>query len=73
MLDGVNGNHSLGLSLEGPKFVATVGSDKKLGEIFTATLTLDEKRNCKFKIDGVEHECWRFRQKLLEDLFFNIV
>lgn len=44
-----------------------------LQEELRATLTLNEERKCRLKINGVEHDFWRVRQLLLEDLFFNIV
>jgi hypothetical protein len=72
LLDGVAGNHSVALSLSG-KFIIATSSNGNLREIFKATLTLDENQECKLKINGTEHNFWRVRQMLLEDLFFNIV
>jgi hypothetical protein len=36
-----------------------------------ATLTLTDEGECKIKVDDKELECWQFRRKVLEDLFFN--
>src|SRR6476646_12183282 len=55
------------LRVDGNEIVGTT----RLGE-FRATLTLNEEQKCRLKVDGIEHEFWRVRQKLLEDLFFNI-
>jgi hypothetical protein len=64
-----NKNDCVSLRLVGESIVAR----KNLDDMFTATLTLSEKGECRLKINGAEHECWRVRQMLLEDLFFNIV
>jgi hypothetical protein len=37
---------------------------------FKATPTLNEKGECRLKVDGKEIELWHFRKLALEDLFF---
>jgi hypothetical protein len=38
-----------------------------------ATLTLTNEAECKLRLnDGQELDCWQFRKRFLEDLFFNI-
>jgi hypothetical protein len=45
-------------------------SDKVIQE---ATLTLTDNGKCKLKLqNGEELECWQFRKRVLEDLFFNL-
>jgi hypothetical protein len=37
---------------------------------FQATLTLNNERNCRFRIKGQEYESWQLRRMALEELFF---
>lgn len=53
------------------KVIACCGRDLK--EKFRATLTLNEEGKCRLNINGGECETWRFRQKVLEELFFDFI
>ncbi|MBZ5489841.1 MAG: hypothetical protein LAO76_02795 [Acidobacteriia bacterium] len=61
-------NESVWIELSGKVIIV-----RNLEEELKATLTLNEEGKCRLKIKGIEHDFWRVRQMLLEDLFFNIV
>jgi hypothetical protein len=54
--------------LEPAGYIAVLNKNDE--ELFRATVTLDNERQCKFVVDGVELEDWQFRKKALEHIFF---
>jgi len=38
--------------------------------ILEATLTLNDQRQCRFKLNGQEYESWQIRKRALQKLFF---
>ena len=54
--------------LSGKSIVVKNKRDEVMAE---ATLTLNDRGECKLKVASQEQELWQFRRKALEDLFFN--
>lgn len=49
-----------------------IGVKNFVGAAEKAALTLNDDAECKLKLeDGKELNCWQFRKRFLEDLFFN--
>lgn len=38
--------------------------------VLSATLTINNSKECRLKVNGQEYELWQFRKMALEDLFF---
>ena len=50
---------------------AIVVKDKSEAVKIEATLTLNDRGECKLRVKGQEREFWQFRREALEHLFFN--
>ncbi len=62
-------HETITVCIDGKAIVYNRNTEEKL----RATLTLNEKGECRLKVNGSECELWRFRQMVLEELFFDIV
>lgn len=65
--NGANVMSALRFSCDDSKI--TVG-DERNQPILAATLTLNDEKLCRLKVDGVEIEHWQFRRRALHALFF---
>jgi hypothetical protein len=65
--NGNNISDSVTFSLEDGKIVVY---DRKRTPLLEATLTLNNKGECRLKIKGEECELWHLRKMALEELFF---
>jgi len=46
--------------------------DRDEAVVCKATITLSDEGECKLRLpDGEQLNCWQFRKKILQDLFFN--
>ena|ERR1039458_4050676 len=65
--DGNRISKVITFSIDNEEIVVKDDQDKV---VLKALITLNDERECKFKIDGKEMESWHLRKMVLEEMFF---